>query len=244
MKFLFFGVIQGLTEFLPVSSSGHLYFLKRVLGLNEDLLSFFIFLHLATLFAMLLFFSKEIQSAVLKKKLLLYIFIITGISGFFGLIIKYFFSSFFDDKYLLSFCFFINAVILLSARRVRQKRDSQSITLKDSFILGILQGVSIFPGISRSGITITGLLRRGLDARQAFNLSFLMAIPVILLAFFAEFKELSSCSLKPSYLISGFICAFFCGMLALKILKKILISGKFHNFGYYGLIVFIISLSL
>ncbi|MBU0878593.1 MAG: undecaprenyl-diphosphate phosphatase, partial [Candidatus Omnitrophica bacterium] len=138
----------------------------------------------------------------------------------------------------------INAVILLSARRVRQKRDSQNITLKDSLILGILQGVSIFPGISRSGITITGLLRRGLDARQAFNLSFLMAIPVILLAFFAEFKELSSCSLKPSYLISGFICAFFCGMLALKILKKILISGKFHNFGYYGLIVFIISLSL
>jgi undecaprenyl-diphosphatase len=242
MKFLFFGIVQGLTEFLPISSSGHLYILKRLFGLNENLLSFFVILHLATLLAIIIFFYKQIKQTLTKKELLFHILIITCVSGILGLLGKIFLTRFFDSKYLISFALLINGIILLSIRNTTGKKTHQDIKLKDSFILGLLQGIAIIPGISRSGITITGLLKRGFQPKEAFSLSFLMAIPIITAAFLVEIKEILSINVNISSLILSFIAAFLSGILALHIIKKALIKVKFKNFGYYCLLIFLLTL--
>lgn len=121
-------------------------------------------------------------------------------------------------------------------------RTLESIKLKDSLFIGILQGISPLPGISRSGITIIGLLRRGFAKEEAFILSFLMAIPVILGAFTIELKELTVSSFLGPNMIIGFVFAFFSGLFALKIVKRTLIMEKFKNFGYYCLFISLMNL--
>ncbi|MFH1519529.1 MAG: undecaprenyl-diphosphate phosphatase [Candidatus Omnitrophota bacterium] len=241
MKFIFLGIVQGLTEFLPISSSGHLYLLQKLLVIKEDYLSFFVFLHLATLLAIIVFFVKQIR-LLSQPKLLLNILLITLISGLMGLGIQFYLSSFFGTRFLLAFCFLINAGILLSVRPGSSKRSIESISLKDSFFLGFLQGISPFPGISRAGITIVGALRRGFKPIDAFSLSFLMAIPLILGAFVVEFKALGEFELAVSSLGLGFIAAFAFGLLALKIVKRALVSAKFKNFAYYCLLMALVTL--
>lgn len=244
MKFLFFGIIQGLTEFLPISSSGHLYLLKRVTGLNQNLLPFFVLLHLATLLAIFIFFRRQIQEAIFNKKILFHLFVITVISAILALTVKYFLANFFDHKYLVSLCFLINGGILFKMKNTNQKRNYQDIKWRDSFILGVLQGISVFPGISRSGITIAAGLKRGFDKNETFNLSFLMAIPIILAAFLAEVKEALSINIPFFYIILSFFSAFLFGLLALRIIKKIFLKSGFKKFSYYCFMVFLASLIL
>ena len=241
MKFIFFGIIQGLTEFLPISSSGHLYLLQKFLAIRGNCLPFFVFLHLATLLAIIVFFFKKIK-LLFKTKLLLNILLITLISGIMGLGIKFYLKEFLGNKFLLTFCFLTNAGILLSIRFNSREREIASINFKDSLFLGILQGFSPLPGISRSGITITGLLKRGFKNVEAFSLSFLMAIPLILGAFIVELKELKEANFSLQSMSLGFVTAFIFGLLALKIVKKALISGKFKNFAYYSLVIAVVTL--
>ena len=241
MKFIFFGIIQGLTEFLPISSSGHLYLLQRLLAIRGDCLPFFVFLHLATLLAIIVFFFKKIK-LLFKTKLLLNVLLITLISGIMGLGIKFYLKELLGNKFLLTFCFLANAGILLSIRLNSRERDIASINFKDSLFLGILQGISPLPGISRSGITIVGLLKRGFKNIEAFTLSFLMAIPLILGAFIVELKELREANFSLQSMSLGFIAAFVFGLLALKIVKKALISEKFKNFAYYSLVIAVVTL--
>lgn len=244
MKLFFLGIVQGLTEFFPVSSSGHLYILKRFFGLANNLLPFFILLHLATLLAIIIFFRRQIKEVFREKNILIHILIITLISAAIGLVVKKYISHFFDYKYVISFSILINALILLKAKNNSLNRQQKDINLKDSFTLGILQGIAVFPGISRSGITISGLLKRGFQAKEAFNLSFLMAIPLILGAFAVEAKEISSLNISLNTLSFSFAAAFFTGIFALSMIKKALIKVKFHNFGYYCLIIFLLTLFL
>ncbi|MDD5584168.1 MAG: undecaprenyl-diphosphate phosphatase [Candidatus Omnitrophica bacterium] len=244
MKFLFFGIVQGLTEFLPISSSGHLYLLKKLFGINENLLASFILLHMATLLAIIIFFWKQILATFFKKKMIAHIIIITLVTVIIALPIKHFFEKFFDAKNLLSLCFLANALLLLGTRKRTAQRTAEEITLKDSVMLGIMQGIAAFPGISRSGITISGSLRRGFKPEDAFNLSFLMAIPTIMGAFLLEFKELSVTHITRGAMVLGCVAAFAFGIGALLVVKKTLLSARFNMFGYYSLMLFIASLFL
>lgn len=243
MKIIALGIAQGLTEFLPISSSGHLYLLERLFPIQTNYLSFVVFLHLATLLAICLFLFKKLK-LLLDLRILFHIGIITLISGSMGLGIKFYFENFFANKYLLTFCFLINSGILLSLRIPSNPRTLKSLNLKDSLLIGILQGFSPFPGISRSGITIVGLLRRGFAKEEAFELSFLMAIPLMLGAFIVEFKGLGLSNLSLQNMALGFLSAFLAGLLALAIVKKALIVNKFKNFAYYCLSISLINLIL
>ena len=244
MESIFLGITQGLTEFLPISSSGHLYVIKKILGINEEgYHSFIVFLHIATLLAILCFLFKNLK-LFFNKRLFLNVCVITFITGILGISIKVYLQQFFDSRYLVAFCFIINAGILLGIKADSNQRVSSSIRLRDSFFIGVLQGISALPGISRSGITIAGLLKRGFAKEEAFVLSFLMAIPVILGAFILEFKELVNRPVSIQSLISGFIFAFIFGLVSLRIVKKTLIVDKFKSFAYYCLFISIISLIL
>lgn len=241
MKFIFLGIVQGITEFLPISSSGHLFFLQRVLKMEGDYLPFFVFLHLATLLAIIIFFFKKIK-LLFNTKLLLNILLITLISGLMGLGIRFYLMELLGSTFILAFCFLVNAGILLSIRADSGERNIMSINFKDSILLGILQGISPLPGISRSGITIVGLLRRGFKRSEAFILSFLMAIPLIVGAFVVELKNLGKASLSLQSMSMGFIAAFIFGLLALGLVRRTLEAKKFKNFAYYSLLMALIIL--
>jgi len=243
VKLIFLGIVQGITEFLPISSSGHLFFIQKILKIEGDYLSFFVFLHLATLLAIVVFFSKKIK-LFFKARLLLNILLITLISGIMGLGIRFYLKELLGTTFMLTFCFLANAGILLSIRPFSGERDISSINSKDALFLGLLQGFSPLPGISRSGITIVGLLRRGFKRSEAFILSFLMAIPLIIGAFFVEFKELGQSSFSSQSMGLGFVAAFVFGLLALSLVRKTLISKKFKNFAYYCLILALLTLIL
>ena len=237
VKYIFLGITQGLTEFLPISSSGHLYTFKRIFNGDGDLLPFFLLLHLATLLAIGVVLHKEIHRALYDKKLLAHLGIITIITLVFGFLIDRFLSWIFEYKYFVSFCFLINAGVLLTIEKKHAKRPSQDIKLKDSLLLGILQSLAIFPGISRSGITIAGLLHRGFHIKETFTFSFLMALPVILGAFLFKSKHLFNSSVNGAQMVFGFVAAFIAGLIALKIVRKTLVNHKFAYFGYYCLII-------
>ena len=241
MKFLFFGIVQGITEFLPISSSGHLFFIQKLLKIEGDNLPFFVFLHLATLLAIIFFFSKKIK-IFFKIRPFLNILLITLISGIMGLAIRFYLKDIFGNTFMLTFCFLANAGILLSIRSSSQERDIDSINFKDSLFLGFLQGFSPLPGISRSGITIVGLLKRGFKRSEAFILSFLMAIPLIIGAFFIEFKELRQSNFSLQSMSLGFVAAFVFGLLALNLVRRTLKAKKFKNFAYYCLFLALLTL--
>ncbi|MFH1767620.1 MAG: undecaprenyl-diphosphate phosphatase [Candidatus Omnitrophota bacterium] len=233
---VFLGIVQGLTEFLPISSSGHLYLVKEILRIKEDYFSLFILLHIATLLALLLFFSKSLH-LLLNKKLLLNIVIVTCLTAVLGLAIKVYLRDFFGNKYLLLTCFLINSLILLKTSPNRAGKSCCDIDWKDSIVVGLLQGLSPFPGISRSGITIAGLLKRGFRNQDSFVLAFLLAIPVIIGALILELADFNLSGLIFPDVSAGFIAAFISGLAALTIVKKTLDTVYFKRFGYYCLFI-------
>jgi undecaprenyl-diphosphatase len=247
IKAFFLGIAQGLTEFLPVSSSGHLFLLQGFLGRgandNGSLLSFFIFLHLSTLCAVVIYLYRNLYR-FLSGPFILNVLIMTGVTGSIALFIRFFLSHFFLNKYFLMACFFSNALILLSVRKTADKRGWKSLNLKDSLFLGALQGVAFLPGISRSGITITGFLKRGFSKEESFILSFLMVIPVIIGAFALECRELIAGGFSLKVLLMGFFTAFLSGICALAFLRKAVIADKFRNFSYYCFFIALVTLFL
>lgn len=242
MKFLLLGITQGFTEFLPVSSSGHLYILKHIFNIPTDLLPFFTFLHIATLSAIVMFLWKKILALFTDVRLLMHIGLITIITAALGITIDIFLRTLFENKFFVPLCLLINGGILLTMREATQARELKDLTIKDSIIIGVLQGIAIFPGISRSGITIVGIIKRGFKPQEAFALSFLMAIPAIIGAFLLKSKHLFDSGLTGQQLCAGFFAALICGIISLQIVKKSLISKKFSKFGYYCIIIAIISL--
>jgi len=242
IKCLFFGLTQGMTEFLPVSSSGHLYILKRLFGSSNDLLPFFVLLHFSTLLAIIVFFRKQFLGCLTNKKVLGSILIITLITGVIGLTIDRFFKQIFESRYWVSFFLLVNAGVLLKAKNNFGKRNFQDITLKDSIFIGILQGLAVFPGISRSGITIVGFLQRGFKPQDAFKFSFIMVIPVIIGTFLFKMREIMALELPLPNVIGGALFAFLSGIVALYILKKSLINKSFSKFGYYCAFIALVNL--
>lgn len=244
LKYIILGIIQGLTEFLPVSSSAHLVIAQHVLGLNDQTQTLVlpIILHLGTSLALIIYFYKDIKKAFHDRSLLLFIITVTFITGIIGLSGKEFFESFFSQLKLVAAALIITGIILILTKRfMRAKRNN--VNFKDGVILGITQAIAIIPGISRSGITVSTLLFRGLDKETAFRLSFLASIPAVFGAAMLEVKDIGI-SLTADYvnLSLGFIFSLFTGIFSLWLLKLVLRKAKLYYFGYYCIIIAIITL--
>jgi undecaprenyl-diphosphatase len=271
LKFILLGIVQGASEFFPVSSSGHLVILQNILGVKQNVVFLDVVLHLGTLFALLLFFAKDILILISKfitalydiffrgklfyiwryddkVRLCVYIIVVTFITGFIGLRAKGFLESQFESVNTVIVGLFITSFILFMTRNCDiGQRYLRHITIKDALFLAIAQAIAIIPGISRSGITISLLLFMNMERESAFQFSFLASIPAILGAFAVKFKDTQGLPLEIPYLylFIGFFFAFVSGVLALYLLKFILRKKKgFYKFSYYCFLLAIVIIIL
>ncbi len=231
-----------MTEFFPVSSSGHLAVLQQVLGMTKDGIALAVVLHFGTALALIIFFYKEILAAARSLKTISLIIIVTFITGLIGVSGKHLFENMFGSVKAIGIAWMITGIVLLLTKRFEQAQR-KAVNVKDGIILGITQGLAIAPGVSRSGITISTLLFRRIDRQAAFSFSFLVAIPAIVGAGILEAKDINlALQSNLKNFCVGFIFSFFSGMLALWLLKRIIAKAKFHYFGYYCIAAAVVTL--
>ena len=252
---LILGIIQGLTEFLPVSSSGHLEIGKVLLDVNvKESLSFSIVVHGATVLSTIIIFRKDIWqiiTAFFKFKWneeTAYIFKIAVSMipvGIIGLLFKDYFESLFNGNMLLVGSMLIVTAALLSFTYYAKPKN-KNITFKDALIIGIAQAIAILPGISRSGATISSGLLLGNDKEKTARFSFLMVLLPIIGANIKDILDgsmTSEAGINPVVLIVGFVAAFISGLLACTWMINIVKKGKLIYFSAYCLIVGIIAIT-
>ncbi len=244
------GLLQGLTEFLPVSSSGHLVLAQHALGLNvsDGLLSslaFDIVLHLGTLLAVLVYFRARImaltrsvfdKNMVEERKMIGFVIIATLPAVAAGLFIKSQLGGLYHSATFASSMLLVTGAMLLSTGFI--KVGTADTKLKSSLWIGVAQALAILPGISRSGSTISMGMFLGVDPRKAAEFSFLMAIPAILGAAVLELKDLDGISSGDLgiYLV-GAAVAFVSGLAAVGWLMRLIGKGQFKYFGVYCLLI-------
>jgi undecaprenyl-diphosphatase len=201
-----------------------------------------VILHLGTFFAVIVFFFKDILKLLRDIKSIGLILIVTFITGVIGVLGKDFFESLFSSPKLVAISFVITGIILFSTRKfIQAKKDK--VELKDAIILGFTQAISIIPGISRSGTTISTLLFRRIDKEACFRFSFLVSIPIILGAALLEVRKIDF-AVRNNFvnLFSGFIFSLLAGLAALWLLKLIIKKAKFYCFGYYCILIAALTL--
>lgn len=271
LKAIILGIIQGLTEFLPVSSSGHLAIAQQILKVPEDRILFFaIMLHLGTLFSIFFVYSKDIAIIIIEffrlirevvtgkgfnlnnehRKLGIFIIISTIPTGLIGVLFGNIFESFYSSTLIIGFALLITGTLLWLAEKFGSgNRNIQDMHWLDATVVGIFQGLAITPGISRSGSTIVGSLFRGFNKELATKFSFLISIPAILGAAVLEFKDVFKFGMgdiSMGIVIAGILAAFISGLFAIKALINLIKKEKLYYFSFYtwaaGLIVIIVSL--
>ncbi|NCO61668.1 MAG: hypothetical protein COZ70_06155 [Deltaproteobacteria bacterium CG_4_8_14_3_um_filter_51_11] len=248
------GAIQGLTEFLPVSSSGHLVLFQNLLGYKEPELLLDTTLHLGTLTAVFIYFYsdlKKIASDTIKLdgkspnvNLLIWILVASIPTGLIGLIFRHPLEALFHDSYKVGIMLITTGFILLTTRLIRfAKKASLTVGLLPALAIGIAQGIAIIPGISRSGITIACALIIGLERELAGRFSFLLSIPAIIGAALLQLKGEEIARVGIASLGAGFLAAALVGLLALKLLMGMVRQGRLHYFAPYCWLAGIVTIA-
>lgn len=236
LKVVLLALVQGLTEFFPVSSSGHLLVFQKLLHFTTLPLVFDIFFHLGTLLAVVVYFFKDLKPLALRfyekenfrlLSLLAAASLPTAVIGF---VFKDFFERLFAKPTYLGYCFLFTAAVILAAKFLRVKKVA---VFPAAVLIGIAQGLAIIPGVSRSGMTIAVALILGLGFDFSFRFSFLLSIPAVLGAALLELDKLPAAGKNWPWLLLAVLVSALVGYLALGLLKKIMVREKFHYFGVY-----------
>ncbi|MFH1062680.1 MAG: undecaprenyl-diphosphate phosphatase [Candidatus Omnitrophota bacterium] len=267
MKYIYLALLQGLTEFLPVSSSGHLVFFQKVFGFQEPLLCFDIILHLATALSVIIFLKKDLQliiydTVIAIKQIIkgknfsivwqeynnfrLGVFVCVAIAPaiIFGLFFHAMIESMFSSLKLVGVSFLGTGTVLFITKYAKQN-SRHDFNLKDALSIGLAQAVAIIPGISRSGLTISSGILRGLDRNLAARFSFILAVPTIIAAGVYKLKHgIGEINISILILTISFLVAFLSGYVCLIFLSKMIAKAKFHYFAYYCWFMGLISIFL
>lgn len=266
------GLIQGLTEFLPVSSSGHLAITQNIFGVDESQVLFFAaMLHLGTLLSVFVAYYKDIAALLIelcetiadvvkgrglqvnknKTRRLGFMIIVSAIpTGIIGIALSDFFESLFTKMAFIGVGLILTGTLLFLAERFAGgKKGIYEMRFRDAFLIGLCQSVAIAPGISRSGSTLVGGLFTGLKRPLAVKFAFLMSIPPILGSGILEIKgaiEQGLGDTSVAVILMGVIIAFVSGLLAIKLMVKVVTNKKLFYFSIYtwgaGALVVVLSL--
>lgn len=241
-------IVQGLTEFLPVSSSGHLVLIGKILGIKNDFLLLSVILHVATLFSVIFVLKKEVLGILKnpfgktgKKLILATVPTVVLVLLFKGAIDKSFGGAF------LPFCFMLTAVLIVVSEILNknQKVKNKNINKQTAIIMGIAQGVAVMPGISRSGATICAGLCLGRDRKEVAHFSFLMSVPIIVASLIFEVYEYAISGQAPILvwyeLLIGFVVALITGIFAVKFMLRLIEKHSMIWFSVYLAIISVVS---
>jgi len=255
------GLVQGLAEFLPISSSGHLILARAIMGISDETaatgayMMLDVLLHVGTLLAVLVVFWKD-WWAILKnpfKSKTLLLLIIASLPALVVVVVLGDFVDQFFTGWFLGVSFLITAIFLLIAETVsrKEKEFAEHPTVKHAIIMGIMQGIALLPGVSRSGSTLTGGVCSGLNRRSAAKFSFMMSAPAILGSLLFEGKSaiengyLGQLALVPT--IVGVAVAAVSGYLAIRFMLRLINRVSLNWFGLYvallGLAILLLQLS-
>lgn len=231
------GIVQGLTEFLPVSSSGHLVITQALFGITDDVLVFDIFVHLGTLVAVFIAFWDDIKAILRHPFQRLTGLILVGCipAALMGFLLDDVFSALFNSLLAVGIALIITGILLFISDRFGGKRTVESMSFGHALVIGVFQGLAITPGLSRSGSTIFGSLLCGLTRKDAARFSFLISIPVIL---GAALKEIvggiggGELVIEWTYFVGAAIAAVF-GYLAIRVFLRLLQKRSMKYFSYY-----------
>lgn len=239
------GFVQGLTEFLPVSSSGHLAIGKEILGINSDNLGFEIVVHAATVTSTIVVFREEIWKLIRgflkfranEESTYIYKIIISMIPVFIiGIFFKDYVESIFGSGLLIvGICLLVTALLLTLSNYYKPKE--RELSYKSAFLIGVAQAIAVLPGLSRSGTTISTGLLLGVRKDQVAKFSFLMVLVPVLGEAFLELLtgnlSISSSGISATSLVLGFISAFIAGLLACKLMIALVSRAKLIGFAIY-----------
>jgi undecaprenyl-diphosphatase len=236
------GLVQGVTEFIPISSSGHLVLLQKIFGVDEGSMLFTIMLHLGTLLSVFFVFWRDIVEIIKRpfSKMPLWILSATIPTVLIALVFKSHIESAFSSASTLGIGFLATGCILWSVESMAPgKKVLGTMTWKDSLVVGMAQGIALMPAISRSGSTIAGGLFCGLDRNFAAKFSFLMSIPAILGSIVFQIADVSksgqSFELMP--ILIGTVVAALSGFLAIRFMLSVISKKSLKIFSYYLFVI-------
>lgn len=254
------GTIQGLTEFLPISSSGHLIIARDIFGWHNNIdLSFDAVLQLATVLAIIVFFWKDIWVLIKdfinllflqrkpieeKSKILIYSIILGTIPAIIlGVLLEKYMETTFRSAVLVSIILVLGSAVMFFAEKLSKK--DKELTIKRGFYIGLFQCLALIPGFSRSGATISGGLFNGLKREESARFSFLLSIPIILGSGFKKLFDIwKSGSIENDYLnlLCGSLSAFIVGIIVIKFLMNFLKKHSLNVFIIYRIVLAILVL--
>ncbi|HHV75832.1 MAG TPA: undecaprenyl-diphosphatase UppP [Syntrophothermus lipocalidus] len=236
------GIVQGLTEFLPVSSSGHLVIFQKLLGFQQPGVTFEVMLHLGTLVAVIAAFWSDVWGIIKKPMSRIVYLIILGTipAGLIGVFLKPLFEQAFESLTVVGVGLIITGFLLVLGEKLGTRawwgKEVEQTSVGDALFIGLLQGLAITPGISRSGSTISAGLLRGLDREFAARFSFLLSIPAILGAGILEGKDILDSGIAGHSLapyIVGTVTAAVSSYIAIRIVMGLVKRGRLSLFSYY-----------
>lgn len=262
------GAVQGISEFLPISSSGHLVLVPALLGVETGL-AFDTILHIGTLVAIFTFFWKDIINLIkgfilsiidltegvdvfkrelhrVPEKRFAWLIIVGTIpTGIMGILLKDAIETIFRGTLFVGIFLLVTAAVLYYSERHSSGQITQKdMSFKQALIVGICQGLAVFPGISRSGSTIASGLCLGLNREYAARYSFLLSIPAVIGAGLIQIKDIATLDASVSVLLAGFISSVIFGYLSIKLLMKMIKGWSLDIFAYYCTIIGIITIIL
>ena len=248
---LLLAVVQGLAEFLPISSSGHLRLLELWFGVTEPQTGFDVALHVATLLAVVVVMGRDVRDLALLKrpKLLLSLVVATAPLLVLGPTVMKWAEANLASPTAVGLALIGNAGLLWATRGRTNPGGADEPTWKDALVIGVVQGLKM-RGFSRSGMTMAAGLFRGLKPEAAFAFSFLLSIPAVAMA--AGYETLKAVKAgeslvggtSPALLAAGFVVAFGTGVVALRLLRRFVVQGRLHLFAWYCLLLGVATLAV
>lgn len=249
---LVLGIVQGLGEFLPISSSAHLVLIPWLFGWEDPGLTFDVALHMGTLLAVVLYFWKDwlklIKAALQRrasdeKRIFWYLVVATIPGGLFGLALEKKAETTFRSPLLIGVMMIVMGILLYLADRKRQIRKIDTMTLADAIWVGLSQALAIIPGVSRSGSTMTTARFLDIKREDAARFSFLMSMPIILGAGVLKLRHLTMASINLPFSV-GVISSFVVGILSISFLLQYLKTSNFGLFVGYRFLIGVIVIGL
>ena len=241
------GILQGATEFLPVSSSGHLVLAQHLLGdFEQSGVLFDVLLHVGSMVAVVIYFWRDLtgllsslwrrDDTAAQQRSMVWLLIAGSVpTAVIGLLFKDFFIGLFERPAIVCIMLLVTGSLLWLAERLRNRGPSRKeMSLIDALVVGTVQGCAIIPGISRSGSTIAALLLRGVDGETAARFSFLLALPAVFGAALLSLKDLDSVTTSTVFpYIAGTIAALVTGLLCIHLLMGVIRRRRLHWFAFY-----------